>query len=70
MIDSPLSPSSDLSQISPCNIKGLSVMEVMRTENMITQVKINYLNISTASSAIIVWRREKRICSLILGQIF
>ena len=30
---------SDLSQTSHCNIKGLSVSEVMRIENMITQVK-------------------------------
>ena len=37
---SPLSPNSDLSQISHCNIKGLSVREVMRAENMITQVKL------------------------------
>ena len=36
---SPLRPNSDLSQISHCNIKGLSVSEVMRIENMITQVK-------------------------------
>ena len=35
----PLRPNSDLSQTSHCNIKGLSVSEVMRTENMITQVK-------------------------------
>ena len=34
----PLSPNSDVSQISHCNIKGLSVIEVMRTENMTTQV--------------------------------
>ena len=35
----PLRPNSDLSQTSYCNIKGLSVSEVMRIENMITQVK-------------------------------
>ena len=35
----PLSPNSDLSQTSHCNIKGLSVREIMRIENMITQVK-------------------------------
>ena len=35
----PLRPNSDLSQTSHCNIKGLSVMEVMRIGNMITQVK-------------------------------
>ena len=35
----PLRPNSDLSQTSHCNIKGLSVREVMRIENMITQVK-------------------------------
>ena len=32
----PLSPNSDLNQICRCNIKGLLVKEVMRTENMIT----------------------------------
>ena len=35
----PLSPNSDLTQISHCSIKSLSVREVMRIENMITQVK-------------------------------
>ena len=35
----PLRPNSDLSQTSHCNIKGLSVWEVKRIENMITQVK-------------------------------
>ena len=35
----PLRPNNDLSQTSPCNIKGLSVSEVMRIENMITQMK-------------------------------
>ena len=35
----PLRPNSDLSQTSLCNIKGLSVSEVMRIENMITHVK-------------------------------
>ena len=35
----PLRPNNDLSQTSPCNIKGLSVSEVMRIENMITPVK-------------------------------
>ena len=32
----PLSPNSDLSQISHCSIKGLLVREVTRIENMIT----------------------------------
>ena len=35
----PLRPNNDLSQTSHCNIKGLSAREVMRIENMITQVK-------------------------------
>ena len=35
----PLRPNSDLSETSSCNIKGLSVSEVLRIENMITQVK-------------------------------
>ena len=35
----PLRPNNDLSQTSHCNIKGLSVRDVMRIENMITQVK-------------------------------
>ena len=30
---------NDLSQTSHCNIKGVSVSEVMRIDNMITQVK-------------------------------
>ena len=34
-----LRPNSDLSQTSHCNIKDLSVREVMRIENIITQVK-------------------------------
>ena len=34
-----LRPKSDLSQTSHCNIKCLSLSEVMRIENMITQVK-------------------------------
>ena len=33
------SRSTDLSETSHCNIKGLSVREVLRIENMITQVK-------------------------------
>ena len=36
----PLRPNSDLSRTSHCNIKGLSVSEVLRIENMITQVKL------------------------------
>ena len=35
----PLRPKNDLSQTSPCNIQGLSVSEVLRIENMITQMK-------------------------------
>ena len=35
----PLRPKSDLSQTPHCNIKSLSVSEVMRIEKMITQVK-------------------------------
>ena len=35
----PLRPNNDLSQTSHCNIKGLSVSEVMRIESMITSVK-------------------------------
>ena len=35
----PLRPNGDPSQNSHCNIKGLSVSEVMRIENIITQVK-------------------------------
>ena len=36
-----LRPNSDLSQTSHRNIKGLLVSEVMRIENMITQVKFH-----------------------------
>ena len=35
----PLRPNSDLSQTSHCNIKSLSVREVVRIENIITQVQ-------------------------------
>ena len=35
----PLRPNNDASQTSHCNIKGVSVSEVMRSENMITQVQ-------------------------------
>ena len=35
----PLSPNSDLSQMSQCSIGGLVVREVMRIEDMITHVK-------------------------------
>ena len=35
----PFRPNSDLSQTSHCNIKRLSVSQVMRIENMITQVQ-------------------------------
>ena len=35
----PLRPNRDLNQTSHCHIKGLSFREVMRIENMITQVK-------------------------------
>ena len=38
-IVNPLRPNNDLSQTSHCKIKGLSVSEVMRIENMIIQVK-------------------------------
>ena len=37
----PLRPNSDLSQTSHCNIMSLSLSEVMRIENMITQVKLS-----------------------------
>ena len=39
MVINPLRPNSDLSQTCHWNIKGLSVSEVMRIENVITQVK-------------------------------
>ena len=35
----PLRPNNDLSQTSPCNIKGVSVSEVMRIVNKIAPVK-------------------------------
>ena len=37
----PLSLHSDLSEISHCSIRGLSVREVMRIENMTTKVKFS-----------------------------
>ena len=39
VIINPLRPNNDLSQTSHCDIKGLSLSEVMGIENMITQVK-------------------------------
>ena len=36
----PLRPNNDLSQTSHCNIKGVSVSEVVRIEYEITQVKL------------------------------
>ena len=41
-----LRPNSDLIQTSHCNIKGLSVSEVMRTESTL---KFNTIDILTAS---------------------
>ena len=38
-VNNPLRPNNDESQTSHCNIKGVSVSEVMRIKNMITQVK-------------------------------
>ena len=35
----PLRPKNDLNEIYHCNIQGLSVREIMRIENMISQVK-------------------------------
>ena len=35
----PLRPNNDVSQTSHCNIKGLSVTEVMRIENTIIQLQ-------------------------------
>ena len=40
MLFNPLRPNSDPSQTSHCNIKSLSVSEVMRIENMITEIRI------------------------------
>ena len=57
----PLRHNSDLSQTSHCNIKGLSVREVMRIENMITQQPLS--NISVRN----VWKDKTIICDLILG---
>ena len=39
----PLSPNSDLNQISHCCIKGLSVREVLRIENMISHDSFDFL---------------------------
>ena len=44
----PLRPNNDVSQTSHCNIKGVSISEVMRIENMITQVQFYwYFNSSS-----------------------
>ena len=39
LVVNPLRPNNDESQTSHCNNKGVSVSEVVRIENMITQVK-------------------------------
>ena len=39
LVINPLRPNIDVSQTSHCIIKGVSVSEVMRIENMITQVQ-------------------------------
>ena len=44
----PLAPNSDMSQISHCTIKSSSAREVMRIENMISQVNINCIDILPA----------------------
>ena len=73
LVINPLSPNGDLWQIFHCIIKGLSAREVMRIENMITHYKLNSLDFLTASphftcmSVRNIWRREERICILILG---
>ena len=65
----PLRPNNDLSQTSPCNIKGLSVTEVLRIENMITQIKILLIfeQLLPTTSVRNVWKHKRRICNLILG---
>ena len=35
----PLRPKSDLNEIYHCNVKGLSVREIMRIENLNSEVK-------------------------------
>ena len=35
----PLRPKSDLNEIYHCSVKGLSVIEIMRIENLISEVK-------------------------------
>ena len=60
-----LRPNNDLSQTSHCDIKGLSVSEVLRIENMITQMK--FYPLLPFTSVINVWKHKRRICNLILG---
>ena len=64
----PLRPNSDLSQTSHCNIKGLSVSEVMRIENMITLVKFYYILTATPHYFCKkCMETQKDKCNLILG---
>ena len=53
-----LRPNSDVSQTSHCNMKGLSVSEVMRIESMITQVKF-YLNFNSFCKNCMETQKEK-----------
>ena len=61
---SPLSPNSDEHQISSCDVNALSIREVMRIEDMITQ---DEFSISPHFLKRNVWVQERRICILILG---
>ena len=58
-----------MSQTSHCNIKGLSVTEVMRIENMITQVKfcLIFEQLLHTISVRNVWKHKRRICNLTPG---
>ena len=57
-------PNNDASQTSHCNIKGVSVSEVMRIENMITQVSPQLLPTTSVRN---VWKHKRRICNLTPG---
>ena len=64
----PLSPKSDLNQISHCYIKGLSAGEVMRIKNMTIQVTFSiFKQLLPTTSVRNVWQQNRRICILILG---
>ena len=59
---------SDLNQISHCNIKGLSVREILTDweHDHSSEILLIFQQILSTTSVRNVWRQERRICNLIL----